>query len=178
MSHLLTVQRAWNNSSHGFEFPFWHHTDSCCRAHLNTALWMISSSPSQHCISTNIGFQKCLQSQYVTGYRKHLLGCVKGTALQPFSLSHSIQSFITVGYIICCLLFCQIFVLNHVGLSACCICAIKCISFTLFLSELRTCISSFYVSKQSEQRKNHMLVTTAFCVSYKRFILIYSFVLV
>lgn len=68
--------------------------------------------------------------------------------------------------------------LNHVSLSACHISAIKRMSFTLILSELRTHISGFYVFKQSEQRKSQMLVTTAFCVSCGRLILMYSSVLV
>jgi len=67
MSHLLTVQRAWNSRSYGLKFPFQHHTDSYCAAQLSTVGRIISSGPSQHCISLNLGFQKCLQSQYVSG---------------------------------------------------------------------------------------------------------------
>lgn len=92
MSHLLTAQGAWNYSSHGFEFLFRHHTDSYCGACLSTEHWMFSLGPSQACISVDLGFEKWLQSQRVSGLQEHLLGRVKGTTLQPFNLSHSIPS--------------------------------------------------------------------------------------
>lgn len=149
------------------------------------AVWFLQVPPNPAFLQI-WGFRNGYSHWMSLSYRNPLPGCVKGTTLQPFSLSHSIQSFLRCSQaayllllVISSAIFCFarfLFLMMLVFLHICAI--IKFMSFTLLLSELRTYISGLDVSKQSEQRRKQMIVTTAFCVSYGRFVLIYSFVLV
>lgn len=124
--------------------------------------WMICAGTSHPCISTHLGFQKWSQSQYVNGLQETLMWlCLRhhSAVIKPypqyslvFSSMITSSLFITAEAVICHLLFCQIFVLNHVSPSACHISAIICMSFTLILcvNWKHTLQASKYSSKVSK----------------------------